>query len=74
MADRPTFEEEVDDYTDGREDGRKLSLGVGSRDGSVYVRIGSADDGKLLTGELPADQAERVLKGLQDAIRNVSSR
>jgi hypothetical protein len=69
-----TFEDQVKDYADGRDDGRTFTLEIGSREDSVYVRLRTKEVSQVLAGELTAEQAERAIKGLQDAIRNISSR
>lgn len=66
MSDRIHFTEDVDNYTGGE----PVTLEVGSRDGSVVVRLqkGQADPIAVL---LTKTQANEALKALEGAIKEI---
>jgi hypothetical protein len=70
MADRVTYHVEVNDYTKGDLIVGTLNLEIGSRDGSVFIRLVNGDS-MTLAGTMTAPQAQAMIKGPEDAIRNI---
>ena len=69
MGDKVTYHVGVNDYTKGDGVVGALTLELGSRDGSVFIRLVDGDS-MTLAGEMTAPQAEAMIEGIQKAIRN----